>query len=257
MLGRASGIALAWAMAPSDEQSFGARLRRERERRQVALASISENTKISVSLFEALEREDVSRWPLGIYRRAFIRAYAQGIGLDPDVVVKEFLDRFPDPAELAASDLEAAAAAAKPAAAAAKPAAAAAKPTAVDAVVRLMMPPPSHRFAGGPLLAGIGRRLAAAACDAGIVLAIAGVMFVVFGKFWAPLGATMLAYYAGGILLLGNAPGVCLLAPKSALPEQGGDAGGGVAVKPGQILAQLSGRAKRGAIEWWGAATRV
>jgi transcriptional regulator with XRE-family HTH domain len=243
-LGVRAGIALACAMAPSDEQSFGARLRRERERRQIALASISANTKISVSLFEALEREDVSRWPLGIYRRSFIRAYAQGVGLDADAVMKEFLERFPDPAELAPSDPV-------------EPAAPALKPGVVDPVVRVTLPPPGHRFAGGPLLTGIGRRLAAAACDAGIVIAIAGVMFVVFGKFWAPLGATMLAYYAGGILLLGNAPGVCLLAPKAALPKQRGDAGGGLAVKPGQILAQLTGRAKRGAIEWWGAATRV
>jgi hypothetical protein len=81
------------------EESFGSRLRRERERRQIALSSISANTKISATLFEALEREDLSRWPTGIFRRAFIRAYATGIGLDPDVVQREFLERFPDPAD--------------------------------------------------------------------------------------------------------------------------------------------------------------
>jgi cytoskeletal protein RodZ len=81
------------------EETFGARLRCERERRQIALASISENTKISASLFEALERDDVSRWPSGIFRRAFIRSYATAIGLDADAVTKEFLERFPDPEE--------------------------------------------------------------------------------------------------------------------------------------------------------------
>ena len=35
-------------------------------------------------------------------------------------------------------------------------------------------------------------------------------------KFWLPLGVAMLAYYLGGILLLGNTPGVCLLAPGEA-----------------------------------------
>src|SRR5215472_11910175 len=86
------------------EETFGARLRRERERRQIALSSISENTKISASLFEGLERNDVSRWPSGIFRRAFIRSYAQAIGLDPDAIAKEFLERFPDPAEMAPAE---------------------------------------------------------------------------------------------------------------------------------------------------------
>jgi cytoskeletal protein RodZ len=77
--------------------TFGPRLRLERERRQISLTSIAENTKISRSLLEALERDDVSRWPTGIFRRSFLRAYAQAIGLDADEIVKEFAERFPDP----------------------------------------------------------------------------------------------------------------------------------------------------------------
>ena len=69
--------------SPADD-SFGVRLRRERERRRIALASIAENTKISGSLLEDLERGNVSRWPSGIFRKAFIRAYASAVGLDPD-----------------------------------------------------------------------------------------------------------------------------------------------------------------------------
>ncbi len=79
--------------------SFGARLRQQRERQEIALASVAEQTKIGVSLLEALERDDVSHWPAGIFRRAFIRAYAQAIGLDPCVVVREFLELYPDPLE--------------------------------------------------------------------------------------------------------------------------------------------------------------
>jgi cytoskeletal protein RodZ len=77
--------------------TFGPRLRQERERRHISLTSIAENTKISRALLEALERDDVSRWPTGIFRRSFVRSYAQAIGLDPDEVVREFLERFPDP----------------------------------------------------------------------------------------------------------------------------------------------------------------
>lgn len=80
--------------------SFGARLRDRREQQQVALSTIAEQTKIKVSLLEALERDDVSHWPSGIFRRAFIRAYAHAIGLEPDVIVREFLELYPDPIEI-------------------------------------------------------------------------------------------------------------------------------------------------------------
>jgi transcriptional regulator with XRE-family HTH domain len=84
--------------------SFGARLRQRRESEHITLASIAEQTKINPSLLEALERGDVSHWPAGIFRRAFIRAYAHAVNLDPDVVVREFLERYPDPIEAIATE---------------------------------------------------------------------------------------------------------------------------------------------------------
>src|SRR3954467_15327231 len=83
--------------------SFGARMRETRERQQVALSTIAEQTKIKLSLLEALERDDVSHWPAGIFRRAFVRAYAHAIGLNPDLVVREFLEVHPDPIEVVAT----------------------------------------------------------------------------------------------------------------------------------------------------------
>ena len=68
-------------------------------RQQVDLSSIAADTKISESLLDGLERDDVSRWPNGIFRRAFVRAYARAINLNPDEVVREFLERYPDPLE--------------------------------------------------------------------------------------------------------------------------------------------------------------
>jgi len=79
--------------------TFGPRLRQERERRHISLKSIAENTKISRSLLEALERDDVSRWPAGIFRRSFVRSYATAIGLDPEDILREFNERFPDPTQ--------------------------------------------------------------------------------------------------------------------------------------------------------------
>lgn len=82
------------------DESFGARLRSQRERQQVALATIADQTKIKLSLLEGLERDDISHWPEGIFRRAFVRGYAKAIGLDPATVVREFLERHPDPVDV-------------------------------------------------------------------------------------------------------------------------------------------------------------
>src|SRR5207344_3277286 len=86
--------------APASDAAFGARLRMERERRRITLASIAANTKINLHLLEGLERGQVTRWPSGIFRRSFIRAYAEAIGLDQDEITREFLARFPDAGDL-------------------------------------------------------------------------------------------------------------------------------------------------------------
>jgi hypothetical protein len=91
---------------------FGAQLRQRREERRVDLVAIASQTKINVGLLEALERDDVSHWPSGIFRRAYIRAYAEFIGLDPDVVLREFQQLHPEAEEMS-STLAAAADAAK------------------------------------------------------------------------------------------------------------------------------------------------
>ncbi len=83
----------------TDPRSFGAWLQRERERRGITLRSIADRTKIGAGLLQGLERGDVSRWPGGIYRRAFIRGYADAVGLDADLVLANFERVFPsDPA---------------------------------------------------------------------------------------------------------------------------------------------------------------
>jgi transcriptional regulator with XRE-family HTH domain len=77
-------------------ESFGRRLQIERERRGIPLSSIAASTKIKESLLAGLERDDVSKWPQGIFRRAFLREYAVSIGLAPEPVVAEFVRLFPE-----------------------------------------------------------------------------------------------------------------------------------------------------------------
>ena len=77
-------------------RNFGPRLKAARERRGIALDEIARTTKVSTSLLSAIERGDASRWPKGIFRRAFFRDYVVAIGLPADPNVAEFLELFPD-----------------------------------------------------------------------------------------------------------------------------------------------------------------
>ena len=86
------------------QRNFGRRLRDQRERAQIALSEIAEATKLKRSVLEELERGDVSAWPGGIFRRAFVRAYASAIGLSPESVVEEFTQVFPDGAPRGGAD---------------------------------------------------------------------------------------------------------------------------------------------------------
>ena len=79
----------------SDRDTFGPRLRAERERRGISIDTIASVTKVGGDLWDGLERNDFSRWPSGIFARAFVRDYARAIGLDADEVVDEFCRLFP------------------------------------------------------------------------------------------------------------------------------------------------------------------
>jgi hypothetical protein len=82
-----------------ERRDFGAWLRRERERRGISLDAVAEQTKINIALLAGLERGDLTRWPAGIFRRAFVRSYAATVGLDPDAVSATFLKLFPEGGE--------------------------------------------------------------------------------------------------------------------------------------------------------------
>lgn len=178
-----------------DSLSFGARLRQERERRKISIASIAENTKILGALLDGLEHDDVSRWPTGLYRRAFIRAYASAIGLNPEVVVKEFQEKFPEPEDVPVPPPAVVTAPAPPATGA-----------------RSSAPSTAGWFADGALVPGLLLRFFAAGVDLFVLSVMGVVLYAVLGVFWAPLCLATGAYYAGSILLLGNTPGVCLFA---------------------------------------------
>ena len=80
------------ATGPSD---VGARLRAAREAKQITLREIATTTKISVSALEAVEENDVTRLPGGIFTRAFVRAYANEVGLDAEETMRDYIAQVP------------------------------------------------------------------------------------------------------------------------------------------------------------------
>jgi transcriptional regulator with XRE-family HTH domain len=79
----------------NEREVFGPNLRRIRMQHGITIEQIAAATKVSADLWTALERNDLSRWPTGIYARSYVRAYAVEIGADPETTVDEFCRCFP------------------------------------------------------------------------------------------------------------------------------------------------------------------
>ncbi len=91
--------------------SFGERLKQEREKRKITLEQISVSTKIGTRMLQALEEDNFSQLPGGIFNKGFVRAYSRFVGLDEDQTVAEYLEASGDapllPAEPGSPDDEA------------------------------------------------------------------------------------------------------------------------------------------------------
>jgi cytoskeletal protein RodZ len=70
--------------------TFGERLKRERELREVSLNEVTAATRISTRFLEALENEDWNRLPGGAFNRGFVRAVARYLGLDEESLLAEY-----------------------------------------------------------------------------------------------------------------------------------------------------------------------
>ena len=189
------------SVAPmSDRHTFGPRLRSERERRGISLDTIAAATKVSAELWDGLERNDFSRWPSGIFARAFIRDYARAVGLDADEVVDEFCRLFPigdrrasrlikQQAELIGHS---------------------------PALTETMIPPTGDRRAqdftkeeqARAATARYAARAVAAAIDTTCALLLAAIIALPLSiSFWATAGVVGLVYYAGATVMIGSTLG--------------------------------------------------
>ncbi len=80
-------------------------LRHARERLGLSLRDISDRTKIRTSILGSIERNEIDRLPPPIFTRAFVRAYAREVGLDPHAFVE--LRTTSQPVAAASGDLRA------------------------------------------------------------------------------------------------------------------------------------------------------
>jgi cytoskeletal protein RodZ len=79
----------------AEAMTFGDHLRAARTARGITVRDISARTRIALRSLEALEQNEIGKLPGGIFSRAFVRAYAQEVGLDPDDTVRLFVQQFP------------------------------------------------------------------------------------------------------------------------------------------------------------------
>jgi transcriptional regulator with XRE-family HTH domain len=185
----------------SSLEAFGPNLRRKRLRYGISLEELSFRTKVSVDLWDAMEKNDFSRWPTGISARAYIREYAEAIGVDPNATVDEFCRVVPhgdrraervvrETAELIghqlvwSDDLP---------------------PTLIEGDRRAPAAQPNG--SGGRWWTEANLRRLTAGLDLIVVVTLAGTMASALKvNFWATLSVTALSYHGGSLALLGCSP---------------------------------------------------
>ena len=201
------------------EPTLGVWLRRERERRGITLKTVADQTKVAVPLLEGLESGDLNRWPGGIYRRAFVRAYATALGLDADEVVNRFEQEHPSPEAIAA---------------------AAAAENAAASTVNTPTVTTAGRTNGTSIptpFTSSRARIIGTAADLTVALVL-GLASAAAGSrlLWPVL--LIAAYYAAGVLLTGTSPMVALLGEQAAAPEV--EPASGSTVEPAQTAPRVT-----------------
>ena len=85
-----------WGLSVMEQRptDIGSRLKQACEQRGVSLQDIANATKISMAALRAIERNDFAQLPGGLFTRAYIRAFASEVGLDPDEIANEYRAQF-------------------------------------------------------------------------------------------------------------------------------------------------------------------
>ena len=68
----------------------GAHLKNIREMKGITIDEIAQKTRIRASYLKALEEENFGQLPAEVFSKGFLKAYAKYLGLDPDVVIRNY-----------------------------------------------------------------------------------------------------------------------------------------------------------------------
>ncbi|MFT4413635.1 helix-turn-helix domain-containing protein [Fredinandcohnia humi] len=74
---------------------LGARLREAREKKDLSLEDLQQMTKIQKRYLVGIEEGNYSVMPGKFYVRAFIKQYAEAVGLDPESILEEYKSEIP------------------------------------------------------------------------------------------------------------------------------------------------------------------
>jgi hypothetical protein len=183
----------------TNNHAFGPHLRSERERRGISIDTIVTVTKVGADLWNGLERNDISKWPSGIFARAFVRDYARAVGLDADEVVDEFCRLFPQGDRRAGRIIKAQAEIIGHEPGAVEDAALVPSGGDRRAVAQERKNEArAHRLRLAP-------RAVAAALDIGCTLSLAALGPAIAGiSFWSAVGVTALVYFSASTIVSGS-----------------------------------------------------
>ena len=70
--------------------SIASDLKLERQKRNISLAQIAADTRISLHFLESLEEGRYSELPGGMYNRAFLRAYCERLNLNQQDILNRY-----------------------------------------------------------------------------------------------------------------------------------------------------------------------
>jgi len=74
--------------------ALGEILRNAREQKGVSASAVAESTHMMVQVVEDLEREDFRRVAAPIYGRGFVKLYAEYLQLDPEPLIRDFMELY-------------------------------------------------------------------------------------------------------------------------------------------------------------------
>ncbi len=75
-------------------ETLGQDFKRKREERGVSLKDVADATRVGVRFLQAIEADDFTALPGGVYTRSFIRTYAKYLGMDEEEIVARYQKQF-------------------------------------------------------------------------------------------------------------------------------------------------------------------